>query len=156
MSKDRLNRDEPVRDSVRVPVSSNRAPLRYAGLDTKNFHQRWVLDQDDRIGLFLEAGYEFVKPTGSSVGEPTVDSSGKQHGSRVTKSAGFGGLKLILMQLPIKFYEEDQLAKQRDIDELEDTMRQPGKGKGIVSKEVDFGEIKLDRSGMPESTKQQD
>jgi hypothetical protein len=148
MSKvSRTDRSEPVRKQ-RVPVSSNRAPLAYKGLDKDNFSYRWVLDRDDRIATFLEAGYEFVKPTGESVGESTVDSS-KQVGSRVTKSAGFGGLKLYLMFLPIQFYNEDQLAKQKEIDELEATMREPGKGKIVPKEGVDFGSIKLERSGMP-------
>ncbi len=151
MSKvSRVDRDEPVRKQ-RVPVSSNRAPLAYKGLDKDNFSYRWVMDRDDRIATFLEAGYEFVKPTGAPVGDPTVDSS-KQVGSRVVKTAGFGGLKLYLMFLPIQFYNEDQMAKQKEIDALEATMREPGKGK-IVSKDIDFGSIKLDRSGMPSSEK---
>jgi hypothetical protein len=106
-----------------------------------------VVEKDDRIATFLEAGYEFVKPSGESVGESTIDSV-KQVGSRVTKSAGYGGLKLYLMFLPKKFYDEDQLIKQREIDEIENTMREPGKGKIIPKDGVDFGSIKLERKGM--------
>lgn len=150
MSKvSRTDRNEPVRKQ-RVPVSSNRAPLAYRGLDQQNNSYRWVMDKDERIAMFQEAGYEFVKPTGESVGESTVDSS-KQVGSRVIKSAGYGGLKLYLMFLPKKFYDEDQMIKQRAIDELEDTMREPGKGKIVPKDGVDFGSIKLERKGMPVS-----
>lgn len=148
MSKvSRVDRSEPVRKQ-RVPVASNRAPLAYKGLDKDNFSYRWVIEKDDRIATFLEAGYEFVKPTGEMVGDPTIDSS-KQVGSRVTKSAGYGGLKLYLMFLPKQFYDEDQLVKQREIDELENTMREPGKGKIVPKDGVDFGSIKLDRGSMP-------
>ena len=145
MSRD-SNRDEPVR-KPRIPVASNRAPLTYKGLDTKNFYQRWVMDRDDRIAAFIDAGYEFVKPSGNAVGDPSV-STQAQDGSRVSKSAGFGGLKLYLMQLPIKFYNEDQAAKQREVDEIEDSMRRPGAGKH-VSSDVDYGSIKMDRGRMP-------
>ena len=144
MSKE--SRDEPVR-KPRIPVSSNRAPLTYRGQDTKNFSYRWVIDRDDRIGQFLDAGYDFAPPNGSSVGDPSVKTQ-VQDGSRVTKSAGFGGLKHILMRIPIKFYNEDQAAKQRDVDEIEDSMRRPGAGK-IVNKDVDYGTIKMDRGAMP-------
>ncbi len=140
------SRDEPVR-KPRIPVASNRAPLTYKGLDKKNFHQRWVLDRDDRIAAFLDAGYEFVRPSGDKVGDPSV-STQSQDGSRVTKSAGFGGLKLFLMQIPIKFYNEDQQAKQREVDEIEDSMRRPGAGKHVGA-DVDYGSIKMDRGAMP-------
>ncbi len=145
----RVDRSEPVRKQ-RVPVSSNRAPLAYRGLDQDNNSYRWVMDRDERIAMFIEAGYEFAKPTNEFVGESTVDSV-KQVGSRVTKSAGYGGLKLYLMFLPKQFYDEDQLAKQKAIDELEDTMREPGKGKIVPKDGVDFGSIKLDRKGMPQN-----
>jgi hypothetical protein len=144
---DRIDRSDPVRKQ-RVPVSSNRAPLMYRGMDTDNFSYRWVIDNPDRIATFLEAGYEFAPPTaGNVVGEKTVDTTNDKS-SRVSRSAKFGGLKLFLMRLPIEFYNEDQAAKQREIDEMENTMREPGKGR-VVGKEVDFGSIKLDRGGMP-------
>lgn len=140
----------PKEDSVRkerVPVASQRAPLKYKGLDTKNFVQRWVLDRDDRIEEFLAGGYEFVKPTGQGtvVGDPTVNSSSGLD-TRVTKSAGFGGLRLILMQIPIEFYVADQVAKQREVDETEDTMQRPGKGKAVPQEGVDYGKISMTRS----------
>ena len=92
----RESRQEPVH-KTRVPVASNRAPLTYKGLDRMNYEPRFILDKDDRIAMFLEAGYEFVKPNGSGVGEKTVESSTPE-GSRVTKSSG--GRKLYLMQQP--------------------------------------------------------
>ena len=43
------------------------------------------------------------------------------------------------MQLPKKFYDEDQLAKQREIDEMEASMR-PRKNKGA---EADYGKVEI-------------
>lgn len=131
----RTSRDEPVR-KPRVSVASNRAPLTYKGLDRANFEPRFVLDRDDRIAMFLEAGYEFVKPNGSGVGEKTVESSTPE-GSRVTKSSG--GRKLYLMQQPIQFYREDQLAKLKAIEEEEASMR-PRVNRGA---EADYGSISV-------------
>jgi hypothetical protein len=141
--KTKIDRSEPVRGETRIPVSSSRAPLRYAGLDKENFYYRWVIDRDDRISRFLDAGYTFVKPHHNIVGESTVE-TGKQDGSRVKKSAAFGGFFLYLMCLPIELYNEDQAAKQREVDEIENTMRQPGKGKA-VGEEIDYGKVTLER-----------
>src|SRR6266704_2132069 len=141
------SREESVRSGKeRVPVSSNRAPLRYKGLDTKNFVQRWVLDKDDRLQEFLDGGYEFVKPTvqGLRVGDPTVDSS-KGLDTRVTKTAGFGNLRLFLMQIPRKWYEEDQAKKQLEVDQSEESMKAPGKGKS-VPEGIDYGKITMERT----------
>ncbi len=140
----------PKAESVRkerVPVASRREPLKYKGLDTQNFVQRWVLERDDRIEEFLAGGYEFVKPTGQGtvVGDPTVNSSSGID-TRVTKSAGFGGLRLILMQIPIEFYKEDQASKQREVDQTEDTMQRPGTGKAVPQEGVDYGKITMKRT----------
>lgn len=131
---------------IRVPVASNRAPLTYRGLDRENFEPRWVLDKDDRIALFLEAGYSFVPKRANTVGDKTVDS--KTLDTRVSKSSG--GRSLFLMQLPKQFYNDDQKAKQRAVDELDESMKRPGKG-NAVNESVDYGSIKLDRGPMPSS-----
>ena len=132
----RESRQEPVH-KTRVPVASNRAPLTYKGLDRENFEPRFVLDRDDRIAMFLEAGYEFVKPNGSSVGDKTVESSSGLD-SRVSKSSG--GRKLYLMQLPKKFYNEDQLAKQKVVDEIENGMR---RSKADRDSAADYGKVEI-------------
>jgi hypothetical protein len=143
MSK--VDRSEPVRGNTRIPVASNRAPLNSRGLDKENFSYRWVSDRDQRIAMFLEAGYEFVKPTAQKiVGDPTVDTISIP--DRVKKSKG--GTTQYLMQLPIKLYDEDQKAKQREVDEIEQSMRRPGTGK-IVGSEVDFGTISFGRNTNP-------
>jgi hypothetical protein len=143
MSK--VDRTEPVRGNTRIPVASNRAPLNSRGLDKENFSYRWVSDRDERIAMFLEAGYEFTKPTSQKiVGDPQVDSTSIV--DRVKKSKG--GTTQYLMQLPIKLYDEDQKAKQREVDEIEQSMRRPGTGK-IVGSEVDFGTISFGRNTNP-------
>jgi hypothetical protein len=86
--------------------------------------------------MFLEAGYEFVKPNGTNVGEKTVESSSGLD-SRVSKSSG--GRKLYLMQLPMKFYQEDQLAKIKAIEAEEASMR-PRVNRGA---EADYGSISV-------------
>lgn len=146
----RQARPESVRaEKERIPVSSQRSPLLYRGLDTKNYHHRWVLDKDDRIAKFLEGGYEFVQATQKQVGETTVETQNQdKQGSRVTKSAGYGGLKLYLMRIPIKFYEEDQAAKQKEVDEIEATMRPAKSGNAGI----DYGKVEFSRKNKPFNT----
>lgn len=149
----KIDQVESVRKE-RTPVGSQRAPLRYKGLDKENFEPRWVLDSGDRLATFLDAGYEFVKPTsqGLRVGDPTVDSS-KGLDGRVSKSAGRGSKeRLYLMQLPRKFYEADQLLKQREVDATEETMHVAGKGKkgkgGDDLDSPDYGKVSLVRKDV--------
>ena len=137
MSK--VNRQE-TRQGTRVPVASNRAPLAVQGFDHENFAGRWVDDRDDRIAMFLEAGYEFVdKSVRADGNEKTIDSSSGLD-SRLKKPGG-QGKTLYAMQLPRKFYNEDQLAKQRELDEIERAMARPGYGS--VDDGVDYGKISL-------------
>jgi hypothetical protein len=86
--------------------------------------------------MFLEAGYEFVKPNGSLVGDKTVESSSGLD-SRVSKSSN--GRKLYLMQLPMQFYKADQLAKIHAVEEMEASMR-PRENKGA---EADYGKVEI-------------
>jgi hypothetical protein len=124
----------------RVPVASNRAPLVVKGFDHDNFAGRWVDDRDDRLAMFLEAGYEFVPDTiKDSRDDRTVDSSSGLD-TRMKKSGGKGKI-LYLMRLPRELYNEDQLAKQREIDQMERAMASPGSGS--VDSDVDYGQVSL-------------
>jgi len=124
----------------RVPVASNRAPLAVKGFDHENFAGRWVDDRDDRLAMYLEAGYEFVPETvKDSFGDKTVDSSRGLDTRR--KKPGGKGKTLYLMQLPRELYNEDQLAKQREIDQMERAMASPGSGS--IEADVDYGQVSL-------------
>lgn len=138
----RTPRETSVRNE-KMSVASLRAPLKYKGLDTENFFHRWFLDYEDRIAAFQEMGYDLVKPTkqGTSVGESTVNSSSGLD-SRVTKSAGFGGLRLVLMRIPIDRHKEIQAEKAREVDEIEESIRTQVKNKVGVDygkTEISFG-----------------
>ena len=121
----------------RVPVAESRNRLTVEGkLDRKNFVQRWVNDQDDRIARFKEAGYEFVTNEGISVGDPTVDYKSTSDTSIVRKGVG-GGKVAYLMQIPREYYEEDQAKKQAQVDEIEESMIQS------VNAEHNYGKIDI-------------
>ncbi len=147
MPKVRQERPESVRaEGERIPVSSNRSPLLYRNLDTKNYFHKWVIDKDDRIAKFLEGGYEFVEAVNKKVGESTVESQSQDlQGTRVSKAAGYGGLRLYLMRIKKEWYDEDQAVKQREIDELEATMRPAKSG----SASIDYGKVSFSRKNTP-------
>lgn len=133
----RTSREDSVR-TTRIPVADSRAPLVVKGLDQKNFKARWVLDVDERIATFQQAGYEFVnKNEIQSAGSKTVEASAEGQDTRVSKPAG-RGLRLYLMKQPMKFWLEDRKAKDRTIDLTEEAIK-PSKDKDGAN----FGKVKL-------------
>lgn len=96
----------------RIPVSGNRDILTVNNKDP-NYMYRWVADKDNRIEKFELGGYERVLEP-KKVGQSKVD-SGTQLGSAVTKYGG-GGVTLVLMRIPVEWYEADQKLKQESVN----------------------------------------
>lgn len=103
----------------RTPVSQ-RQPLFVRGKDPA-FEYRFVNDNNDRIGQFLEAGWEIVAAKDVKVGDKRVDIATAE-GSNAQVSVGKGD-KAFLMRIKKEWYQEDQEAKQEHINELEATMQ---------------------------------
>ena len=106
---------------TRIPVSGPRDILTVTNKDP-NYHYRWVKDLPGRIQRFLDGGYEFVNHD-AQVGQRTVDASSRL-GSAVTRLDGMN--TLVLMRIPLEWYNEDQESKQRELDSLEDAMKADG------------------------------
>lgn len=87
-----------------------------------NFIYRIVNVSDDRVEQFMEQGYEIVN---TKVGDKRID-SGTPIGSTAQISVG-NGTKAVVMRQRKDFYQEDQDAKQKAIDELEATMNNTAK-----------------------------
>lgn len=112
----------------RIPVSGNRDILTVIGKDPY-FHYRWVLDMSDsgeRIQKFQMAGYEIVRTNEiEGHGQRQVDRPNDSD-TIVKKPSGTTehGVPqyLYLMKIPYDFYNEDQKAKMRDIEEKESDM----------------------------------
>ena len=127
---------------TRIPVSSNRNPLKVRNLDQSRYVARFVNDVEDRIARFLEGGYQFVGQDGKLVvGEATAGTSSMVD-SRVKKPVG-RGVTAYLMAIPRELYEQDQAAKQREILEVEDSIRRPNKKASPISEEVDYGKVSI-------------
>lgn len=91
-----------------------------------NFVYRVINDVDDRLQRAQEAGYEFVA-SAESLGDKRAAEGGKID-SRVSKPVG-NGVRGFLMRMPREYYEEDQLAKQSQVDDTERAMK-PNTSKG--------------------------
>lgn len=104
----------------RTPIASrNRLDVKHRD---EGYAYRIVNDEDDRVQRFQEAGYEICKEEAvGAIGDRRVDGASSL-GSTAHFSVG-KGTKAILMRIPKDWYAEDQAAKQRDIDAVEDTMK---------------------------------
>lgn len=132
----RATREEQVQETrpVRVPVNeANRNILTVKGLDKDNFYYRWVNDVNDRLAMFVEAGYEFVNKDGNPVGDGGVDNTAGT-GSKYSKGVK-GGITAYLMRLPKALWLEDQKAKEQRTKELEADM------KTNAAKHADYGRL---------------
>lgn len=126
----------------RIPVSGPRDILTVTGKDP-NYVYRWVRDTPGRIQRFLDGGYEIVNHD-AQVGQRTVD-SGSRLGTAVTRLDG--AHTLVLMRILRDWYNEDQEAKQREIDALEDSMRTEGGNRTGMSRDEapDTGKFEVSR-----------
>lgn len=104
----------------RVPLHAQRV----LDVDNKdpNFEYRVVNELPGRIDKFLKAGWETVSGDVSTSDAGRVQDA-SQLGSVtrrvVNKSARADAQTAILMRIPKEYYDEDQLAKQRQVDEKE-------------------------------------
>ncbi len=110
----------------RIPVSGAERNVLTVRNKQPGFEYRFVNVVSDRVQRFMDAGYELVsQDEAGAIGDTRVDtSSGTSH--IVEKGVGLGQ-KAVLMKIPSEFYEEDQKAKQKRVDEIEATMKQEAK-----------------------------
>ena len=98
------------------------------------FQYRIVNDTDDRVELMKEAGWEIVPDAKvGATGDKRVDGASSL-GSVAYISVG-QGTKAVVMRIPDEWYQEDQRAKQAQVDEVESTMRRTAKSN------ADYGEF---------------
>jgi hypothetical protein len=117
---------------TRTPVTQrNRLAIR----DKEDgFVYRIVNDIDDRVSGLQELGYELVsKESVGAVGNKKVDSA-----TSVGSVAHFPvgqGVKAVVMRQKKEWYDQDQSAKQAEINALESTMRSDAR------KAADYGTL---------------
>ena len=98
-----------------------RGPQAISGDKDPNFEYRFVNDTGSRVHNFSQAGYEFVTDTEIVVGDSRVLDSGEMGaGKRVISN---DGTTSYLMRIKKEWYNEDQAAKSKSIDETEQAMK---------------------------------
>lgn len=97
-------------------------------------------DKDGRIKKAQEAWWEIVEDEAQLGDQKTGEPS--KMGSAVVKEVG-GGMQGVLMRIPRDIYEQDQLEKQSEINEIEESIKAYAKTKGH------YGEIKLGGTTPP-------
>ena len=119
----------------RTPISG-RNILTVKGKEP-GYEYRVVNDTGDRIEMFKDAGWELVDSKSVTVGDRRVDRTTSE-GSYAQVSVG-GGTKAFVMRIPKEFYDEDQKAKQAQVNALEESMK-----KQALSSS-DYGKLERDR-----------
>ena len=107
----------------RTPSRPQRVPIgtrqRLKAKNRAGYHRRYVNDNGDRVQQFLDAGYTFVS------GNEDANDQQVQHpdkmGGAVRVSVG-NDTWAYLMEIPLEWYNEDQEAKQKYVDEVEDAI----------------------------------
>jgi len=105
----------------RASVNGVRSILNVSGKDA-DFEYRITNDTGDRVALMQERGYEVVTDDKVSIGERRV-ANPTQQGSVVSASVG-GGVRGVLMKIRKDWYNEDQQAKQDQVNQTEGAMVQ--------------------------------
>ena len=104
----------------RVPLGGKR--LKMTAPDRKGYHRHWFNDVGTRLSDAQAAGYTFVHD------EATLDETeGNEVSTRKRQAVGTQEndqpMYAYLMEIPERFYQEDQAAKQAEIDETEAAMK---------------------------------
>ena len=120
---------------VRKPLFQ-RGPQSISGEKDPEFIYRFVNDTGSRIDQMKQAGYEIVTDDNLIVGDSRVSDPTQQgSGKRVISK---DGTVSYLMRQKKDWYEEDQAAKQKHNDEIEEAMKKQ-------ASEGMYGSIKTSR-----------
>jgi hypothetical protein len=132
-----LTSNAPKARPKRTPIAS-RNILSVAGKDPDRVY-RIVNDDPGRIEAFKEAGYELVPDAKVKVGDTRVDNASSE-GSYAQVNVG-GGKKAFVMSIRREWYNEDQAAKQTEINKLEQSTRQ----QALAQNDLKNGKLEISR-----------
>ena len=131
-----MAREASTQRPKRTPVEGYRNRLGVRGKDPA-FEYRIVNDIDDRVERFKEAGWEPVTDDNVSIGDRRVGLP-TEAGTVKTVSVG-GGTTGVLMRIKKEWFDEDQKAKAKRVDALENTTRQEARNSS------DYGSLDISR-----------
>jgi hypothetical protein len=81
------------------------------------YEYRIVNDSKDRVQEFLDAGYELVAEDSIKVGDKRVNAASAE--GTVSQLSVGQGLKAFVMRIKKEWFDEDQKAKQTQVNEVE-------------------------------------
>lgn len=136
-----LERTDGMKRPERIPVGQRN---RLSAPKRPGYVRRWVNNDPGRVQMFQQAGYKVVTDEGYDpanpgvvrVGDPSVGKPAMM-GSGVVEEVG-GGKKAVLMEIRKDWYDEDQAAKHRKIDQMESQIKRRPKKDGF------YGDISVD------------
>jgi len=117
----------------RVPLSQRN---RISFPQEEGYHYHLINDKDGRLQKAIDGGYEFVE-SDKNLGDPIVGTA-KKMGKNVSMPVG-NGTTGYLMRIKNEWYDEDQKAKQKLVDDSEKAMKPKGKniyGEGLVDEKL--------------------
>lgn len=102
----------------RKRASLNGLRLKLEAPERKGYVRRWVNDDGNRVAELYDRDYEHVEDT-------TIQTDGE--GTRVKRRVGTkkdgSPLYSYLMEIPEKYYQEDQKEKAKPLDEFNDALK---------------------------------
>ena len=124
----------------RVPFGTVRLKMQLSDEDMAEFKRRgmvthWFNDQDGRIPRAKAGGYKFVDPEhATSLGQSAIHRGNTDEGSKVSMIVSRGDgptVRSYLMEIPKRFWNEDQKSKEERIKGLEQADPLQGEDAGM-------------------------
>jgi len=116
---------EAARDGGRIPLGTPTLKLevRDYAKQLGGYEPRWINADGSRVTSALKGGWEPVYRTGYEVSEEINTDMGTWVSQYVGKDDAGAPLRAYLMKIKKAWYDEDQAAKQRQVDETDDVIR---------------------------------
>jgi hypothetical protein len=134
---------------ARVPFGGVRLKMQLSDTDMAEFKQRkmvtrWFNDEPGRIERAQGGGYKFVKPENAkSLGQGALhrDGNDPESNARVSIVVNRGDpiIRAYLMEIPKKFWDEDQAAKAAQVDLVDEALADGSAGGASIENQYGKG-----------------
>lgn len=106
---------------TRVPLGVPRAKL--GAPEIPGFHLHWLNDEPGRIPAAIEGGYEHVYES-ELKGQANNQDLGEKVSRIVGRNEDGSSLRAYLMKIKLEWYEADQRTKRKELDAIDNAIRQ--------------------------------
>lgn len=135
----------------RIPLGVHRSKMSVpAELIPDGYHGHWINDVDNRLMMAQQGGYDFAENNGRyKVGEDINDGN-SDLGNKVSQVVDREkGTRAYLMIIPQEFYDEDQAAKLKSVDEIDKQIKQGGYKADGLSGDKSYGKMTIEQKYKP-------